>query len=251
MDLAIERMHPLPNPTAAERISVVAVGGSGRAEMAPFSDIDLLFLTPYKQTAWGESLIESVLYMLWDLRLKVGYSVRTVADCVRFGREDITIRTSLLESRYLWGDTELAEELDATLWKSLFANTGKEFTEAKLRERSARHKQHGARYKLEPNIKEGKGGLRDLQTLYWIGKYLYNTKSTRDLIAHGVLSEAEYGLFERAEAFLWTVRCHLHLLAKRPSEVLTFDVQVEIAEALGFEDSSGQRGVEHFMQQCF
>jgi len=251
MDLAIERLHPLPNPTASQRISVIAVGGSGRAEMAPFSDVDLLFLTPYKQTAWGESLIESVLYILWDLRLKVGYSVRTVADCVRFGRDDITVRTSLLENRYLWGDKDLARELDNTLWTSLFANTGAEFTEAKLRERSARHKQHGARYKLEPNIKEGKGGLRDLQTLYWIGKYLYNAKSTGDLIEHGVLTKAEHAVFERAEAFLWTVRCHLHLLAKRPSEVLTFDVQVEIAEALGFEDDAGQRAVEQFMQQYF
>jgi len=251
MDIATTRLHPKPNPTSSEKISVLTVGGSGRGEMAPFSDIDLLFVTPYKQTAWGESLIESVLYLLWDLGLKVGYSVRTISECLRLGREDITIRTTLLETRYIWGEAELARELEEKLWSDLFSKTGPEFTEAKLQERSARHKQQGARYVLEPNIKEGKGGLRDLQTLFWIGKYLYGAKTPAELIDHGVLTQTEFDIFERAEEFLWTVRCYLHLHAGRPSEVLTFDAQFDIAAKLGFEDSAGQRGVERFMQQYF
>ena len=178
LELAARWLHPLPNPTAAERICVLAVGGYGRAEMAPFSDVDLLFVTPYKQTPWGESLIESVLYCLWDLRLKVGHSVRTIDDCLRQGRADATIRTSLLEHRHLWGDTGLARKLGARLWSDLFDATGPEFVELKLAERAQRHARQGSsRYLLEPNVKEGKGGLRDLQTLFWIGKYLNHADS--------------------------------------------------------------------------
>ncbi len=251
-DMAIKWLHPNPNPTTSESICVMAVGGYGRAEMAPFSDVDLLFLTPYKQTAWGESVIESVLYTLWDLRLKVGYATRTVDDCIRLGREDFTIRTALLENRHLAGDESLAGDLDKRLWKDLFKNTGPEFVEAKLEERAERHRRHGgSRYVVEPNVKEGKGGLRDLQTLFWIAKYLYHADSPEDLIGDGVFTAEEYKIFADAEAFLWTTRCHLHLIAGRPTEQLTFDVQVGVAEALGFEDSDGRRAVEHFMQSYF
>ncbi|MCB2136292.1 MAG: [protein-PII] uridylyltransferase, partial [Rhodobacteraceae bacterium] len=153
-------MHPLANPTEAERIAVMAVGGYGRAEMAPFSDIDLLFLTPWKMTAWAENVIESMLYILWDLKLKVGHASRTVKDCLRLGREDYTIRTALLERRFLIGHQPLAAELRTKLRDQLFKNTGAEFIEAKLEERAERHKrQGGQRYVLEPNVKEGKGGL--------------------------------------------------------------------------------------------
>jgi [protein-PII] uridylyltransferase len=173
LELAARWLHPLANPTASERVCVLAVGGYGRGEMAPFSDVDLLFITPYKQTPWGESLIESALYCLWDLRVKVGQAVRTVDDCLRLARADVTIRTSLLEHRYLWGDSALAYRLNARLWSELFKSTAPEFVELKLVERAERHARQGSsRYLLEPNVKEGKGGLRDLQTLFWIGKYL-------------------------------------------------------------------------------
>lgn len=252
VDVTQRWLHPLSTPTTSERICVMAVGGYGRAEMAPFSDVDLLFLTPYKQTAWGESVIESILYTLWDLRMKVGHAVRTVDDCIRLGREDITIRTALLENRYVIGDEGLATDLDVRLWHELFADTGPEFVEGKLAERKARHKRHGgARYMVEPNVKEGKGGLRDLQTLFWIGKYIYHTKETEELVIHGVFTAEEYEVFAEAEAFLWTVRCHLHLGANRAVEQLTFDMQVEVAEALGFVDTDGRRAVEHFMQVYF
>ncbi len=251
VETAMQHMHPLANPTTSESICVMAVGGYGRAEMAPFSDVDLLFLTPYKQTAWGESVIESILYTLWDLRLKVGYATRTVDDCIRLGRDDFTIRTALLENRYLIGDQALARDLQDRLWSDLFKNTGPEFVEAKLEERGERHKRFGARYVVEPNVKEGKGGLRDLQTLFWIAKYLYHATSPEDLIADGVFTADEYRIFADAEEFLWTVRCHLHLVSNRATEQLTFDTQVAVAEALGFQDSDGRLGVEFFMQAYF
>ncbi|MEO1919460.1 MAG: [protein-PII] uridylyltransferase [Paracoccaceae bacterium] len=252
VEVSTRWLHPQMSSTTAQSITVMAVGGYGRAEMAPFSDVDLLFLIPYKQTAWGESVIESTLYTLWDLRLKVGHSVRTVNDCIRLGREDFSIRTALLENRYVCADESLAFDLEAQLWRDLFKDTGPEFVEAKLEERDLRHKRHGnSRYMVEPNIKEGKGGLRDLQTLFWIAKYLYHAKEADELVVHGVLTEDEYKTFIEAEAFLWTVRTHLHLIANRAVEQLTFDMQVEIAERLGFKDTKGRRAVEHFMQVYF
>lgn len=244
--------HPLPNPTEAERIAVLAVGGFGRAEMAPHSDVDLLFLTPWKITPWAESVIESMLYMLWDLKLKVGHSSRTVKDCLRLGREDITIRTALLEHRFLAGYAPLATELADKLWGELFRNTGPEFIEAKLAERAERHKrQGGQRYVLEPNIKEAKGGLRDLQTLYWIGKYLHRVGSSAGLVQAGLLTREEFDLFARAEDFLWAIRCHLHYITGRAQDQLAFDLQVEVASRMGYADTGGRRAVEHFMQDYF
>ena len=249
---AAMRFHPLPNPTEAERIVVLGVGGYGRAEMAPQSDVDLLFLTPWKITPWAESVIETMLYILWDLKLKVGHSSRTVKDCVRLGREDITIRTALLEHRFICGHAPLATELDAKLWSELFRNSGPEFIEAKLVERTTRHKrQGGQRYVLEPNVKEGKGGLRDLQTLYWIGKYLHRVPSAEGLVGAGLLSREEFDSFDQAEDFLWAVRCHLHYITGRATDTLTFDLQVEVASRMGYRDAGGRRAVEHFMQDYF
>ncbi|MEO1313069.1 MAG: [protein-PII] uridylyltransferase, partial [Pseudomonadota bacterium] len=246
------RLHPNPNPTAGEQLSLLAVGGYGRAEMAPFSDVDLLFLTPYKQTAWGESVIESMMYILWDLKLKVGQAVRSVDECLTLGQKDLTIRTSLLEHRYVAGSETLAAQLDRRLWDDLFAKTGPEFVEAKLEEREQRHsRQGGSRYLVEPNIKEGKGGLRDLQSLFWIAKYVNRAKSPEDLVEQGVFTAAELKTFREAENFLWATRCQLHLVANRAVEKLTFDNQVEVARRLGFRDTAGQRAVERFMQTYF
>jgi [protein-PII] uridylyltransferase len=250
--VATDLLHPLPNPTEAERIAVLAVGGYGRNEMAPHSDVDLLFLTPWKITPWAESVIESLLYILWDLKLKVGHASRTVKDCIRLARDDITIRTALLEHRFLAGHHTLATELGDRLWNELFRNSGPEFIEAKLTERAERHKrQGGQRYVLEPNVKEGKGGLRDLQTLYWIGKYLNRVDSPEGLVAAGLFTAEEYATFTRAEAFLWAARCHLHYSAGRAVEQLTFDMQVEVARRMGYQDGAGRRGVERFMQDYF
>jgi [protein-PII] uridylyltransferase len=252
LKVACTFLHPLANPTEAERIAVLAVGGYGRAEMAPYSDVDLLFLTPWKTTPWAESVVESILYMLWDMKLKVGHATRTVRDCIRLGREDITIRTALLEHRFIDGHQPLATELGEKLWTDLFRNTGPEFIEAKLAERGERHKrQGGQRYLLEPNVKEGKGGLRDLQTLYWIGKYLHRVGAGRELVAVGLLRPEEYDTFRTAEDFLWAVRCHLHYIAGRAMDQLAFDLQVEVAARMGYKDTGGRRAVEVFMQDYF
>ncbi|MEZ7813960.1 MAG: [protein-PII] uridylyltransferase [Paracoccaceae bacterium] len=250
--VASKLLHPLPNPTILEQLSVFAVGGYGRGEMAPHSDVDLLFLTPSKVTPWAESVIETMLYILWDLKLKVGHSSRTVKECVRLGREDVTIRTSLLEHRFIVDEFEMAAELEKRLWVDLFKNSGPEFIEAKLQERADRHKrQGGQRYVLEPNVKEGKGGLRDLQTLYWIGKHLHRVKNSQGLVNAGLLDSNEFQAFARAEDFLWAVRCHLHYIGARAVDQLTFDVQVEVAARMGYSDSLGRRSVEYFMQDYF
>ncbi|WP_300036929.1 [protein-PII] uridylyltransferase [uncultured Roseobacter sp.] len=249
--VATDILNAKPNPTSGERLSVIAVGGYGRGEMAPFSDVDLLFLTPYKMTAWAESVIETMLYMLWDLKLKVGHASRTTRECLRLAGEDFTIRTALLELRYLAGDRALADELSQRLRDDLFKGSERAFVEAKLEEREARHKRHGQRYVVEPNVKEGKGGLRDLQSLYWIAKYVHGVENAADLVDLGVFSADEFRTFVLAEDFLWAVRGHLHLASGRPTEQLTFDMQVQIADAMGYSDTSGRRGVEVFMQAFF
>lgn len=245
-------LHPVASPSGAERLAVLAVGGYGRAEMAPSSDVDLLFLTPYKVTPWVESVVESMLYMMWDLKLKIGQSIRSVDECLRLGASDMTIRTSLVEHRLVTGHAPLAMELGDRLWTELFARTVPEFIEAKLEERSARHlRQGGQRYVLEPNVKEGKGGLRDLQTLYWIAKYIHRVDRAVELVDLGVFSREEHLSFWQAEDFLWAVRCHLHLIAGRPVDVLSFDMQVEVARRMNYNDTSARRGVEYFMQDYF
>ncbi|OUS22467.1 [protein-PII] uridylyltransferase [Rhodobacterales bacterium 59_46_T64] len=250
-DVVITRLHPTPDGSD-DRLAVLAVGGYGRGEMAPHSDVDLLFLTPSKITPWAEQVIESMLYILWDLRLKVGHASRTIRDCIKLGGEDFTIRTALLEHRFLGGDRALSEALDKRLWSDLFNGTEREFIEAKLEERDSRHeKQGGQRYVVEPNVKEGKGGLRDLQSLYWIAKYLYKVQTTQELIDLGMFRKDEYAKFAAAQEFLWAVRCHLHLIADRPADQLTFDAQVEVAARLGYTDKTGRRAVEHFMQDYF
>ncbi|SFR08330.1 UTP--GlnB (protein PII) uridylyltransferase, GlnD [Poseidonocella sedimentorum] len=249
---AVKRhLHPLSNPTEGERLSVLAVGGSGRGEMAPYSDVDLLFLTPYKTTPWAEAVVESMLYVLWDLHLKVGHATRTIRDCLRLGAEDMTIRTAMLEHRFLAGDAVLAGKLHDRLFNDLFQGSEREFTEAKLAERDSRHEKQGQRYMVEPNVKEGKGGLRDLQSLYWIAKYLHGVQDAGELVGLGLFTDEEFAVFARASEFLWATRCHMHLITGRPTEQLTFDLQVEVAARMDYSDHGGRRAVEHFMQDYF
>ena len=249
--VATKHLHP-QQTSENERLAVLAVGGYGRAEMAPFSDVDLLFLTPWKISPWAESVVESILYMLWDMKLKIGHAIRSIEDCLRLAGSDMTIRTSLVEHRLVTGHAPLAETLRTVLWDQLFSKTVPEFVEAKLAERSARHqRQGGQRYVLEPNVKEGKGGLRDLQTLYWIAKYIHRVDRAVELVDLGVFTREEHLAFWQAEDFLWAARCHLHLIAGRPVEVLTFDLQVEVASRMGYRSTSARRDVEYFMQDYF
>ncbi|MCZ6591680.1 MAG: [protein-PII] uridylyltransferase [Alphaproteobacteria bacterium] len=251
-DFAFETAYPLSNPTQGERIAVVAVGGYGRGELAPFSDVDLLFVLNYKLSPHSEQVIEYILYMLWDLGLKVGHATRSIDECLRMAAKDLTIRTALLESRFLWGDNHIYAEFRRRYLATIGADSGLEFVDAKLAERDARHHKMGdTRYVLEPNIKEGKGGLRDLHTLYWIAKYLYRVDEIRDLIDKSVFSPAEAARFRKAHEFLRAVRCHLHYIAGRGEERLTFDHQQTIAKLLGFNDRKGVMGVERFMRYYY
>ena len=251
-DFALGYVYPAANPTKGEQVAVAATGGYGRQEMAPHSDIDLMFLLPYKQTAHGEQLVEYMLYVLWDLGLKVGHATRSVEESMRLAGEDHTIRTALLEARFVWGDEKVFHRFKTRFDEEVVAGSGPDFVDAKLGERDRRHERMGdARYVLEPNIKEGKGGLRDLQTLLWIAKYLYRVDDVRDLVAKGVLTADDSRRFVKAQNFLWTVRCHLHYLAGRPEDRLTYDVQGEIGTRMGYTDRAGLRGVERFMKHYF
>ncbi|MCU1385489.1 MAG: glnD, partial [Acidobacteria bacterium] len=229
-DFAEKYAYPAANPSAAERLSVVATGGFGRGELAPLSDLDLLFLRPYKQTPRGEQIVEFMLYLLWDMGLKVGHATRTVEESIRYADRDQTIRTALLEQRYIWGDRALFDELIKSFAQKFLTGDGRDFVEAKLVERDQRHQRMGdSRYVVEPNVKEGKGGLRDLHLLFWIARYLYRVAKPAELIAKGVLTTGEARHFERAERFLSTVRCHIHYLTNRADDRLSFDLQREIA----------------------
>ncbi|MGY6550598.1 MAG: [protein-PII] uridylyltransferase [Erythrobacter sp.] len=251
-DYVTAHVYPVPNRTAAERLAILAVGGYGRAEMAPHSDVDIAFITPMKRSPWCEQVIEAMLYLLWDLGLKVGHSSRTVADTMRMAREDLTIRTSLLEGRLVWGDQALYEELRTRFWGDVVRGSERQFLTQKLEERNARHKRMGdSRYVVEPNIKDGKGGLRDLQTLYWIGKYIHRVETASDLVDVGLFTPSEYRSFRRAEGFLIAVRCHMHIIAGRAEDRLTFDLQRAVAEAMKFADRPGKSAVERFMQYYF
>ncbi|UPJ95759.1 [protein-PII] uridylyltransferase [Bradyrhizobium sp. 172] len=249
---ATRHLYRSPIPSGAERMAVVATGGYGRGLMAPESDIDLLFILPYKQTAWGEQVAEAILYCLWDMGLKVGHATRSVDESIRQARGDMTIRTAILETRFLTGDRPLYDELVARFDKEVVQGTASEFVTAKLAEREERHRRGGqSRYLVEPNVKDGKGALRDLHTLFWIAKYVYRVSDTDELVDRGVFDAQEYRTFRRCADFLWSVRCNLHFYSGRPEERLSFDLQREIAVRLGYTSHPGMQDVERFMKHYF
>ena len=251
-EFASSELYPSRVPSEAERMAVVATGGYGRGLLAPGSDIDLLFLLPYKQTAWGESIAEALLYCLWDMGLKVGHATRSVDESIRQAKADMTVRTALIEARYLLGDIKLYNELTARFYKQVAQGTATEFVAAKLAEREERHRRAGqSRYLVEPNVKDGKGGLRDLHTLFWIANYVYRVREPEELIDRGVFDRDEYNMFRRCEDFLWSVRCNMHFLAGRAEERLSFDIQRDIAVRLGYTAHPGLRDVERFMKHYF
>ena len=236
----------------AARVALVGLGGTGRGEMAPYSDIDLMFLVRPKDAEAAGPLVEATLYALWDLKLKIGHAVRTSDDLIALAKSDMSIRTAMLEARWMWGDGALFDAANARFRKQVVAGSGKAFVAAKLAERDARHVRSGdSRYLVEPNVKDGKGGLRDLHTLYWIANHLFGIERPAEMVERGLLSAQEFRRFERAERFLWSVRCHLHLAAGRPEERLGFDNQPTIARALHYADRPGKSAVERFMQFYF
>ncbi|WP_297322648.1 [protein-PII] uridylyltransferase [uncultured Bartonella sp.] len=248
----VDKIYSLPNPSSGERIALIAVGGYGRGTLAPHSDIDLHFLLPWKQTPWGEQVMEYILYMLWDVGLKVGHATRNIDDSIRMANEDMTARTALLEARFLIGNRQLFEEMMRRFENEVIKGTSPAFIRAKLIERDMRHKKAGeTRYLVEPNVKESKGGQRDLQTLLWIAKYHYRISTTDKLVTLGVLSKSELNTFKKADDFLWAVRCHMHFLTGKAQERLSFDIQRDIAHRLGYTAHPGMEDVERFMKHYF
>ncbi len=233
-------------------LAIVGLGGTGRGEMAPFSDLDLMFLTREQPSAEIERRVEELLYLLWDLKLKVGQSVRSVDQLIKLAKADMTVRTAFLEARLLWGSEEIFQEASRQFRTKIVAGTAAAFVSAKLAERDQRHVKMGdSRYVVEPNVKDGKGALRDLQTLYWIGKYVYDVREPSALVSVGLLTSEEFALFERAERFFWAVRCHLHLEAGRAEERLGFEYQKAIAKRMRYADRPGKSAVERFMHFYF
>ena len=230
-------------------IALVGLGGTGRGEMAPGSDLDLMVLTAKAPGPEAEQAAETILHLLWDLKLKVGHSIRSTGQLIALAKKDMTVRTAFLEARWLWGDSAIFDEAMRRFRKEVVAGTAAQFVAAKLAERDQRHVRMGdSRYVVEPNVKDGKGGLRDLQTLYWIGKYVHGVERPSELVGAGLLTAAEFKRFDRAERFFWSVRCQLHLLAGRAEERLSFDYQPRIAEIMRYADRPGKSAVERFMQ---
>lgn len=245
-------LHVVEAQGAPAGLALVATGGWGRGEMAPWSDVDLLFVTPGPPTAADEHVIAGVLTLLWDLRLEIGHASRSLEDCLVLARDDMTIRTSLLEMRPVAGDIGLARDLQARLRREVFALPPAPFIEAKLAEREARHLRHGGqRFMVEPDVKEGKGALRDLQSLYWIAAHVAWGEAPDDPGAVRFFRRDERAVFDEAAGFLWAVRCHLHLVAGRASDRLTFDAQAEVAARMGYGERGCRKAVGRFMHDYF
>lgn len=251
-DFTLTHVYRARNPTEGERLALLAVGGYGRGELAPYSDLDLLFLRAWKETSHSESVIEFILYTLWDLGLKVGHSSRTVDETLKYVRSDHTIMTAVLEHRLIAGDAELAQNLEDRLTHDGLKSHAFDFVASKLEERDQRHVKTGTtRFVVEPNVKEGKGGLRDLHTLYWIAKFLAGGSGKDSEVLDLILTDKERRIFMRAFDFLWKVRIIMHTAAGRGEERLTFDLQPEVARRMGFIDREGEPNVERFMRRYF
>jgi [protein-PII] uridylyltransferase len=233
-------------------LAIVAVGGYGRGTLAPGSDIDLLFLMPAKPGADAGQIVEFVLYALWDARQKVGHATRSIDDCLRLAKTDNTILTSILEARFICGSRSLFDELTARFTAEIVKNGARKFVAEKLAERDQRHAKSGeSRYAVEPDLKDGKGGLRDLHTLFWIAKFIFAVNTPEQLAEKGAFTRSELALFLKCEDFLWAVRCHLHFLARRGEDRLSFERQVELAQRLGYKSHNGLQSVERFMRHYF
>ena len=236
--------------------SIIAVGGYGRGELAPCSDLDLLFLLPnnlkINESKHAEEVIQFILYILWDLGYSVGHSTRTIDDCIEKSKLDLTISTALLEKRFIVGNEDVFSLLNDKF--TLFIKNTKtlKFVEAKLVESELRHKRFGgSRYVVEPNVKDGKGGLRDLHTLIWISKFAYKVDSVSKLINMGALSKKEAASFAESQRFLLSVRCHLHYRASREDDRLAMDAQLDLAKTMNFKNTITQKDVERFMKRYF
>jgi [protein-PII] uridylyltransferase len=237
--------------------ALVATGGYGRGVLAPFSDIDLLFVSVEAPGAAARAVVEFVLYFLWDLGLKVGHATRSIEECIAEARRDVTVRTSLIDARLLSGDPDVFTLFHDRFLLDCHGVGVASFIAAKQVERDLRHRRYGeSPFLVEPNIKEGKGGLRDLQTLYWISRYVFGTQVMGELVGPespggGILTDREAQRARRSWDFLWTVRFHMHLVAGRAEDRLTFDLQPVVGARMGYTRHGMQDGVERFMRHLF
>ncbi len=233
-------------------LAILAVGGYGRREVCPHSDIDLLFLSTAPPGPETQELIQFILYVLWDLKFTVGHAARGVDECLRAARSDWTIATNLLDHRLVYGNPVPAGRFRRLFRKRIVARTEAAFVQAKVVERDQRHLRMGdTRYVNEPHLKEGKGGLRDLHLLRWIVQILHGGDDLRMAVERGLFSEADRSAFARTLRFLLGVRCHLHFESDRAEERITFDLQPLLAERMGYRDRPGANRIERFMKHYF
>ena len=250
--LAFDAARATGGNASGGNIALVGLGGTGRGEMAPFSDVDLLFVVPDGRHDEAASLIEATLYLLWQMDWKIGHAVRDTDEVLTAAADDISIRTAFLESRWIWGEQPLFDDARRRFDEAFVGRQDKQYFAAKMAERDERHRKMGdSRYLVEPNVKDGKGGLRDLHTLVWIGKQELGIENSAGFVEKGIFSELEFRRFERAERFLWAVRCHLHFAAGRAEERLGFDFQRLIAQRMRYADRPGKSAVERFMHFYF
>ena len=237
---------------ALPEMALVAVGGYGRGELNPFSDIDIMFLHTGKNPQAVEEISQKLLYFLWDMKLDVGYSVRTISDCIEMGKSDSTVRTAMLDSRFLAGSQALFDDFWKSFQKQILAKGSDLFIKDKLEELETRRGKYGSSvYILEPNIKESEGGLRDIQTAVWVAKLKYKITTMRELVMKGILSEEEVVAFDAAKSYLWRLRNELHYLSGRKNDQITFDAQISLAAFCGFLDRGKALAVEEFMREYY
>jgi [protein-PII] uridylyltransferase len=237
-----DRQHSRRFSRLNQRLAVIARGGYGRGELNPQSDIDLLFLHDYKPGPYVEVVTEIILHALWDAGLTVGQVVRNVRECVRAVNDDLKEKTAILDTRFLAGEEKLWAALVQALIDEVLNRNQQKFFQVKLQESRDRHRHYGdSIYLLEPQIKEGEGGLRDLHTALWLAKVKYKVHSLPELVHRAIISEAELEEVVRAQDFLYRVRNSLHFLSRRHHDQLTFEYQEQIAPLLGFAaaDDSG------------
>lgn len=232
--------------------SIVALGGYGRGELAPFSDIDLMFLYQDSFREMPQKAASEILQTLWDIGYYVGHSFRTIDDCIEMGKKDLTVRTSLMEARFLAGSQGLFNSFRGRFNRKVVLRGPASYAAAKIRERQADYRQYGTTvYLLEPHVKMSQGGLRDLHLFRWIALCYYHTASLQTLKHLGVLSSMDYKALASAQEFLWRVRNELHFEAGRCHDLLTFEEQIRLSRLWGFQDKGHLLGVERFMKLCY
>src|SRR5580704_5576208 len=251
VDIVLREVWRAQSIPQAAAWALVAVGGYGRGELHPCSDIDILLLVPSAPDPAGRGMVERLVTFLWDIGLEVGHSVRTVEECAQESTANVSVMTTLIEARRLAGNEELVASMRVALGPDKVWPV-KEFFEAKVREQAERHlKAHDTAYNLEPNVKTGPGGLRDIQTIAWVAKRHFGTDTLDGLATHGFLTPAELRRLKQAQAFLWKVRFGLHILTGRHEDRLLFDHQIKLAQIFGYEDASYTLAVEQFMQRYY